>query len=186
MPRRHTDDDLAADLRAAIARARIPSYKVATFVPIHPSDLSVLLNGHAPISADLAIAGRHRLPRRGWTRKCTPRAGTVVYILAGSRCMVRSSRLDHLSPSGSGSLPADRARAPSARVLRRPQRRRTPCSLRRLEPPSPLPQPSGNRAFSRAARRCRACRERGQAGGTQEKVVSRPLRATAPLRFSEK
>jgi hypothetical protein len=46
-------DDVAADLRAAIARSTAPAYVVASYARIHPSRLSRLLRGHVPITADV-------------------------------------------------------------------------------------------------------------------------------------
>ena len=44
----------AADLRAALARARVPIYVVAARVGAHPATLSRRLNGHWPLSEELA------------------------------------------------------------------------------------------------------------------------------------
>lgn len=49
----------AADLRADLARANVPRYRVAARVPINPSALSAVLNEKAPLSPEMAarIAG---------------------------------------------------------------------------------------------------------------------------------
>ena len=44
----------AADLRAEIARHRIRLYKLGARADIHPSILSQLVNGHAPLTPSLA------------------------------------------------------------------------------------------------------------------------------------
>ena len=44
----------AADLRAAIARARKPVYVIAGEIGLHPSHLSALLNEHKPLSEQMA------------------------------------------------------------------------------------------------------------------------------------
>lgn len=43
----------AADLRAELARRRIPLYKLAAQVGLHPGRLGMALNGRAPLSAEL-------------------------------------------------------------------------------------------------------------------------------------
>jgi len=43
-----------ADLRAALARANAPRYLVAARIRLHPSKLSAILNGRAPVTRDLA------------------------------------------------------------------------------------------------------------------------------------
>jgi plasmid maintenance system antidote protein VapI len=44
----------AGDLRAAIARARVPIYVIAVELSIHPSGLSLLLNERRRLSPDMA------------------------------------------------------------------------------------------------------------------------------------
>lgn len=46
----------ASDLRALIARARVPVYRVAARVGLHPSTLSLFLNGRRPLTEALARA----------------------------------------------------------------------------------------------------------------------------------
>jgi len=48
--------DRAADLRALLARARLPIYKVAARVGLHPCTLSLYLHGHRPVPESLAEA----------------------------------------------------------------------------------------------------------------------------------
>jgi plasmid maintenance system antidote protein VapI len=44
----------AADVRAAIARDKLKLYLLAARVQVHPSRLSLIVNGHAPLTPDLA------------------------------------------------------------------------------------------------------------------------------------
>ena len=44
----------ASDLRAALARARVPAYLVAARVRLHPVNLSRILHGHVGLKAELA------------------------------------------------------------------------------------------------------------------------------------
>ncbi len=53
------------DFRTELYRLRLPIYRVAAQVNIHPSRLSLYLNGHLPMTADLrerlqAIVIEHR------------------------------------------------------------------------------------------------------------------------------
>jgi plasmid maintenance system antidote protein VapI len=44
----------AADVRAAIARDKLKLYLVAARVGVHPSRLSLIVNGRAPLTPELA------------------------------------------------------------------------------------------------------------------------------------
>jgi plasmid maintenance system antidote protein VapI len=44
----------AGAARAKIAEYRVMAYKVAARIPIHPANLSLLLNEHRPMSEDMA------------------------------------------------------------------------------------------------------------------------------------
>jgi plasmid maintenance system antidote protein VapI len=44
----------AADVRAAIARDKLKLYLLAARVQVHPCRLSLIVNGHAPLTPDLA------------------------------------------------------------------------------------------------------------------------------------
>jgi plasmid maintenance system antidote protein VapI len=44
----------AADVRAAIARDKLKLYLVAARVQVHPSRLSLIVNGRAPLTPELA------------------------------------------------------------------------------------------------------------------------------------
>jgi hypothetical protein len=44
----------AADLRAAIARANVPLYRIAALAGCHPTRLGAMLNERAPWSPDVA------------------------------------------------------------------------------------------------------------------------------------
>lgn len=57
----HSDSTKPADLRAAIARARIPIYVLSAKVGLHPSNLSQVLNEHRPLTPDLARRLREAL-----------------------------------------------------------------------------------------------------------------------------
>jgi len=48
-----TETCTAADLRAAIARARMPLYILAGRIRLHPTYLSKIVNGHLPMRPDL-------------------------------------------------------------------------------------------------------------------------------------
>ncbi len=50
-----TTSPTAADLRAAIARRRLRLYHLAPVVRIHPSTLSLLLNGRRELPEDVAL-----------------------------------------------------------------------------------------------------------------------------------
>lgn len=43
------------DLRSEIGRRRVVLYRLASVVSIHPSRLSLYLNGHLPLSPELAL-----------------------------------------------------------------------------------------------------------------------------------
>jgi plasmid maintenance system antidote protein VapI len=43
------------DLNAEIGRRRVLLYRLATAVSLHPSRLSLYLNGHVPLPSDLAL-----------------------------------------------------------------------------------------------------------------------------------
>ena len=43
----------SVDLRTELYRLRLPIYKIASEVNVHPSRLSLYLNGHLPIPDDL-------------------------------------------------------------------------------------------------------------------------------------
>jgi plasmid maintenance system antidote protein VapI len=45
----------AEDLRAEIARRRVVVYRLASLIAIHPSRLSLYLNGHLPLSPELGF-----------------------------------------------------------------------------------------------------------------------------------
>jgi len=45
----------AADVRAAIARDKLKLYLLAARVQVHPSRLSLIVNGRAPLTPDLAL-----------------------------------------------------------------------------------------------------------------------------------
>lgn len=49
-------DDLAADLRAAVARDGRMLYEIAPLIQLHPATLGQMLRGRRPIPAD--VAGR--------------------------------------------------------------------------------------------------------------------------------
>jgi hypothetical protein len=50
----HANVLTAADLRAAIARKRVPIYVLAARVSLHPSHLSQVLNERVPLTKDLS------------------------------------------------------------------------------------------------------------------------------------
>lgn len=45
----------AEDLRAEIARRRVILYRLASLIAIHPSRLSLYLNGHLPLPPNLGL-----------------------------------------------------------------------------------------------------------------------------------
>jgi plasmid maintenance system antidote protein VapI len=50
----HAAIPTAGDLRAALARAGVPLYRVAAVVGLHPSRRSGYMNGRMPVTADIA------------------------------------------------------------------------------------------------------------------------------------
>ena len=50
----HAPIPTAGDLRAALARAGVPLYRVAAVVELHPSRLSGYMNGRTPVTAAIA------------------------------------------------------------------------------------------------------------------------------------
>jgi hypothetical protein len=53
-----------ADLRATIARQKIPLYELAALVRFHPSRLGAALNERIPMPPDLAVRIQQALERR--------------------------------------------------------------------------------------------------------------------------
>ena len=47
-------DPTADDLRALLARLKVPAYVVAARIRLHPVHLSRLLHGHVPLRSDMA------------------------------------------------------------------------------------------------------------------------------------
>ena len=47
-------DPTADDLRALLARLKVPAYRVAARIRLHPVHLSRLLHGHVPFRPDMA------------------------------------------------------------------------------------------------------------------------------------
>jgi plasmid maintenance system antidote protein VapI len=60
--------DSAFELRAAIGGARVPIYKLAAAINLHPSRLSAVLNEHVPLTSDLAQRIRTALDQAGRVR----------------------------------------------------------------------------------------------------------------------
>jgi plasmid maintenance system antidote protein VapI len=56
------------DLNAEIGRRRAVLYRLATAVSLHPSRLSLYLNGHVPLTPDLALRIKRALERPEVTR----------------------------------------------------------------------------------------------------------------------
>lgn len=50
----HEQDELAAQLRAEVARANVPYFKIAARADVHPATLSALLHGRRPIPTHVA------------------------------------------------------------------------------------------------------------------------------------
>jgi plasmid maintenance system antidote protein VapI len=44
----------AADIRAAVARHKLRLYLLAARIQVHPARLSLIVNGHAPLTPELA------------------------------------------------------------------------------------------------------------------------------------
>ena len=47
-------DKTASYFRTELYRLKIPIYKMAALIDVHPSRLSVILNGHVPLPDDVA------------------------------------------------------------------------------------------------------------------------------------
>ena len=54
MPHAVPTSDVAADLRAEVARRQVQIYRLAALVGLHPSHLGQILRGRRPLSVDLA------------------------------------------------------------------------------------------------------------------------------------
>ncbi len=55
MPHEVSEVDLAAELRAEVARQMIPVYVLASRVGLHPAHLGQVLRGRRPLPPELAV-----------------------------------------------------------------------------------------------------------------------------------
>jgi len=78
MPQDAPSCDLAADLRAEVARHQVPIYRLAPLVGLHPSHLGQVLRGRRPLPSELADRIRGALTGAAVTEAAGATVGRAV------------------------------------------------------------------------------------------------------------